>query len=39
MNPPIRPREDVEFLWENLLDGKLDCSGRGVGIPTGLHTL
>jgi allantoinase len=28
VNPPIRPREDVEFLWENLLDGKLDwvCS-------------
>jgi allantoinase len=28
VNPPIRPREDVEFLWENLLAGKLDwvCS-------------
>ena len=28
VNPPIRPREDVEFLWETLLDGKLDwvCS-------------
>jgi allantoinase len=28
VNPPIRPREDVEFLWENLLNGKLDwvCS-------------
>jgi len=28
VNPPIRPREDVEFLWENLLKGKLDwvCS-------------
>lgn len=28
VNPPIRPREDVEFLWEKLLDGKLDwvCS-------------
>lgn len=28
VNPPIRPREDVEFLWENLLEGKLDwvCS-------------
>ncbi|MDJ0701402.1 MAG: dihydroorotase family protein [Woeseiaceae bacterium] len=24
VNPPIRSREDVEFLWENLLDGKLD---------------
>ena len=24
VNPPIRPREDVEFLWEMLLDGKLD---------------
>jgi len=28
VNPPIRSREDVEFLWEALLDGKLDwvCS-------------
>jgi len=28
VNPPIRPREDVEFLWENLLNGRLDwvCS-------------
>ena len=28
VNPPIRPRDDVEFLWENLLNGKLDwiCS-------------
>jgi allantoinase len=28
VNPPIRPREDVEFLWDNLLSGKLDwvCS-------------
>lgn len=28
VNPPIRPREDVEFLWVNLLNGKLDwvCS-------------
>jgi allantoinase len=24
VNPPIRPREDVEFLWEKLLEGKLD---------------
>lgn len=24
VNPPIRPREDVEFLWENLLDHKID---------------
>ncbi len=24
VNPPIRPREDVEFLWEALLDGELD---------------
>ena len=24
MNPPIRPREDVEFLWEALLAGELD---------------
>ncbi len=36
VNPPIRSREDVEFLWENLLEGKLDwvvsdhacCSGE-----------
>jgi allantoinase len=28
VNPPIRPREDVEFLWEQLVDGNLDwvCS-------------
>ena len=28
VNPPIRSRPDVEFLWEALLDGKLDwvCS-------------
>ncbi len=28
VNPPIRSREDVEFLWDALLDGKLDwvCS-------------
>ncbi len=28
VNPPIRSRADVEFLWEALLDGKLDwvCS-------------
>ena len=28
MNPPIRPRPDVEFLWEQLVDGNLDwvCS-------------
>ncbi len=24
VNPPIRPREDVEYLWEKLLDRKLD---------------
>ena len=24
VNPPIRPREDVEFLWEQLLEGKVD---------------
>jgi allantoinase len=24
VNPPIRPREDVEYLWEALLAGKLD---------------
>jgi allantoinase len=24
VNPPIRPREDVEFMWEALLAGELD---------------
>ena len=24
VNPPIRPREDVEFLWQALLAGELD---------------
>ncbi len=24
VNPPIRSREDVEFLWESLFDGKVD---------------
>ncbi|WGX96873.1 dihydroorotase family protein [Nocardioides sp. L-11A] len=24
VNPPIRPREDVEALWEYLIDGKID---------------
>lgn len=24
VNPPIRPREDVEYLWEAVLDGKVD---------------
>jgi allantoinase len=24
VNPPIRPREDVEYLWEQLLAGKID---------------
>ena len=24
MNPPLRPREDVEALWEHLLDGDVD---------------
>jgi allantoinase len=24
VNPPIRPREDVEYLWEMLLAGKID---------------
>lgn len=28
VNPPIRPREDVEYLWQALLDGKISwvCS-------------
>ncbi len=28
VNPPIRPREDVEYLWQALMDGKIDwvCS-------------
>lgn len=24
VNPPIRPREDVEYLWAAVLDGKID---------------
>ena len=24
VNPPIRPRDDVEFLWEKVLEGKID---------------
>ncbi|UCH26718.1 MAG: dihydroorotase family protein [Trueperaceae bacterium] len=24
VNPPIRPREDVEFLWQKLLEGEID---------------
>ncbi len=24
VNPPIRPREDVEFLWQSVLDGTVD---------------
>ena len=24
VNPPIRPREDVEYLWSAVLDGKVD---------------
>jgi len=24
VNPPIRPREDVEFLWQSVLDGNID---------------
>ncbi len=24
VNPPIRPREDVEYLWERVLDGSVD---------------
>jgi allantoinase len=24
VNPPIRPREDVEYLWEKLLEGSVD---------------
>ena len=28
VNPPIRPREDVEYLWESVLNGNIDwiCS-------------
>jgi len=28
VNPPIRPRDDVEYLWDKLLEGKIDwvCS-------------
>jgi allantoinase len=24
VNPPIRPRADVEYLWQKLLEGKID---------------
>jgi allantoinase len=24
VNPPIRPREDVEFLWQAVIDGQID---------------
>jgi len=24
VNPPIRPREDVEYLWQKLIEGKVD---------------
>jgi allantoinase len=24
VNPPIRPREDVEYMWQAVLDGKVD---------------
>jgi len=24
VNPPIRPREDVEYLWQQVLEGKVD---------------
>ncbi len=24
VNPPIRPRQDVEYLWQKLLEGKVD---------------
>ncbi len=27
VNPPIRPREDVEFLWQAFADGKIDAVG------------
>jgi len=30
VNPPIRPRDDVEFLWQNLLKGKLDWNDPRV---------
>jgi allantoinase len=39
VNPPIRPREDVEFLWQALLERKLDwvvsdhaCCAREVKV-------
>lgn len=40
VNPPIRPRADVEYLWEKLLEGRLDwvcsdhaCCRHEVKIP------
>jgi allantoinase len=42
VNPPIRPREDVEFLWERLLAGDLDwvvsdhaCCRHEMKVPKG----
>jgi allantoinase len=41
VNPPIRPREDVEFLWQALLERKLDwvvsdhaCCARELKVAT-----
>jgi allantoinase len=35
VNPPIRSREDVKFLWQTLLDGKIDwvCSDHACCRP------
>jgi allantoinase len=42
VNPPIRSRQDVEYLWETLLAGKLDwvcsdhaCCRHELKVPTG----
>ena len=42
VNPPIRSREDVEFLWQTLLEGKLDwvcsdhaCCRHELKVPPG----
>jgi allantoinase len=45
VNPPIRPREDVEYLWRAVLDGKVDwivsdhacCSQEVKGAGRGGH--
>ena len=44
VNPPIRSREDVEFVWSALLDGQLDwvcsdhaCCRHEIKVPAAAH--